>query len=81
MTKRTLKFSYYDDCLFNSKPILQSQQRFKGEAHNVFTEQINKIALSINDDKRLQTFGEIRTYPYGANAFTVCESEMVSKHK
>ena len=48
--KRTLKFSYYDDCLFNSKPILQSQQRFKGEAHNVFTEQINKIALSINDD-------------------------------
>ena len=50
MIKRTLKFSYYDDCLFNSKPILQSQQRFKGEAHNVFTEQINKIALSINDD-------------------------------
>ena len=48
--KRTLKFSYYDDCLFNSKPILQSQQRFKGEARNVFTEQINKIALSINDD-------------------------------
>ena len=50
MIKRTLKFSYYDDCLFNSKPILQSQRRFKGEAHNVFTEQINKIALSINDD-------------------------------
>ena len=35
----------------------------------------HKIALSINDDKRLQTFDGIETYPYGANAFKVSESE------
>ena len=35
--------------------ILTSQQRFKSEAHTVCTEEINKITLSSNDDKRLQT--------------------------
>ena len=48
---------------------------------SVYVEQINKIALSSNDDKRLQTFDKITTYPYGANAFEVCESEMLSKYK
>ena len=43
----------YIDCLFNDKIILKSQQRFKSDFHNVYTEQINKISLSSNDDKRL----------------------------
>ena len=72
-------FKNYIDCLFNDKIILKSQQRFKSDFHNVYTEQINKIALSSNDDKRLQTFDKITTYPYGTNAFKVCESEMLSK--
>ena len=77
--KRELKFKNYTDSLFNDKTILKSQQRFKSDCHNVYTEQINKIALSSNDDKRLQTFDKITTYPYGTNAFKVCESEMLSK--
>ena len=43
------------------------------------TEEVNKIALSSNDDKRLQTFDRVTTYPYETNAFKVCESEMLSK--
>ena len=39
--------------------------------------QINKEALSINDDKRLQTFDKNTTYPHETNAFNVCESEML----
>ena len=65
------------DCLFNDKIILKLQQRFKGDCHIVYTEQINKIALSSNDNKRLQTFDKITTYPCGTNAFKVCESEMM----
>ena len=61
--------------------ILKSQQRFKSDYHNVYTEQINKTALSSNDDKRLQTFHKITAYPYGKNAFKVCKSEMLSKYK
>ena len=43
----------------------------------MYTEEVNKIALSSNDDKRLQTFDGIKTYPYGTNAFKVCECEML----
>ena len=67
----------YKDCLFNNRTVYRSQQRFKSYYHDVYTEEVNKIALSSNDDKRLQTFDRITTYPYGTNAFKVCESEML----
>ena len=38
----------------------------------------NQIALSSDDDKRLQTFNMVTTYPYGTNAFKVDESEMMT---
>ena len=44
----------------NNKLILQTLQRFKSEIHNVFTEEINKIALSSNDDKRMQSIDSIK---------------------
>ena len=40
------------------------------------TEEINKITLSSNNDKILQTLDKIITYPYGTNASKVCESEL-----
>ena len=43
------------------KTTLKSQQIFKSEAHNVYTDEINKIALSINDYKTLQTFDRIKS--------------------
>ena len=48
--KQRLKFEDYEKYLQNNKIILRSQQRFKKEAHDVFTEKVNKIALSFNDD-------------------------------
>ena len=54
--KRMLKFLDYKDCLMNNRVILKSQQRFKNEAHNVYTEENSKIALSSNDDKRLLAY-------------------------
>ena len=75
--KRELMFENYKDCLFNDKIMLKSQQRFKSDLHKVYTEEINKIAQSSNDDKRLQTSDTIKTYPYGTNAFKVCENEML----
>ena len=70
-------YENYKYCLFNDKTILKSQQKFKSDHHNVYTEEINKIALTSTDDKTLQTFDRIKTYPYGTNAFKVCESEML----
>ena len=56
---------------------MRSQLKFKSDHHNVYTEEVNKIALNRNDNKTLQTFDRITTYPYGTNAFEVCESEML----
>ena len=75
--KRKLMFKNYKDCLLKDKIVLKSQQRFKSDHHKAYTEEINKIALSSNDDKRLQTSYKIKTYRYGTNAFKVCESEML----
>ena len=43
----------YKKDFIKNKLILKTQQRFKSERHNVFTEESNKIALSSNDDKRI----------------------------
>ena len=40
------------NCLSENKTKLKSQQRFKSEGHCVYTEEVNKIALSSNNDKR-----------------------------
>ena len=73
--KRNLKFNDYKNCLLNSEIILKSQEIFKSEAHNVYTEEINKIALRSNGDNTLQTFDRIKSYPYGINAERVCKIE------
>ena len=58
--KKILKFNDYKDFLLNNEIILKSQQRFKSDAHNVYNEEINKIALSSNDDNnRIQTYDEL----------------------
>ena len=77
--EQRLKFNDYKDCLLNNQIVLKSQQRFKNEKHYVYTEEINKIALSSNDGKRLQTFDRIKSYPYGTSAGKVCKTELLSK--
>ena len=74
-------FEKYKESLFNNKVIRKSQQGFRSYDHKVYTKEVNKIALSNNDDKRLQIFDGITTYPIGTNAFKVCESEMLVKRK
>ena len=79
--KRRIMFENYKDLLFNNNTILRSELRFKSDLHNMYTEEVSKIALNSNDDKRLQTHDRITTYPYGTNAFKVCESEMMKMKK
>ena len=43
------------------------QQRFKSERHNVSAEETNKIALSSNNDKGVQSIDSIETYAYGTS--------------
>ena len=63
--------------LKNNKLILKTQQRFKSERYNVFTEEVNKVALSSNDDKRMQSIDLIETYSYGMSKDLVSEKDKV----
>ena len=79
VAKREILFNNYLDSLFKNKVLYRSQQRFRSDHHKVHTEEVNKIALSSNDDKSIQTFDRVTTYPYGTNVFKVCENEILLK--
>ena len=63
--KKMIKFDDYKKCLLNDKVILKSQQRFRSTKHDVYTEHVNKIASSHDDDKRIVSSNKITSYPYG----------------
>ena len=63
--KNMLKFEDYKNCMFGNGKVLRSQQRFKSENHAVYTECINKVALSCDDDKRIVNQDGITSYPFG----------------
>ena len=63
--KKMIKFNDYKKWLLNDEVIFKSQQRFRSKKHDVYTENINKIALSSNDDKRIVSLDKITSYPYG----------------
>ena len=69
-------FKNYKDCWFNNTVILRS----KSDNHEMYTDEVNKIALSSNDDKRLQTFDRGTAYPAKTNEFKVSESELLKKY-
>ena len=57
----------HKELMKNNGLILKSEQRFRSVKHNVFTEVVNKIALSTNDDKRIPSVNSIDTYAYGTS--------------
>ena len=63
--KKMIKFNDYKKCLLNDEVILKSQQRFISKKHDVYTENITKIALNNDDDKRIVSSNKITSYPYG----------------
>ena len=79
VVKREILFNNYLDSLFKNKVLYRSQQRFRSDYQKVRAEEVNKIALSSNDDKRIEIFRNVTTYPYGTNVFKVCENEMLLK--
>ena len=62
--KKMIKFNDNKKCLLNGEVIFKSQQRFISKKHDVYTENINKIALSNDDDKRIVSSDKITSYRY-----------------
>ena len=51
--------------VINDEVILKSQQGFISNKHDVYTEDVSKIALRNDDDKSIVSSNKITSYPYG----------------
>ena len=63
--KNKITFNDSVNVLFSGINLLRSQYSFRSRFHEIYTEKINKIALSSNDDKRTQSIDKITRYPDG----------------
>ena len=55
MDSRNANHNHKQQFIKNSKSILTSQQTFISNKQNVFTEEVNKITWSANNNKRIQS--------------------------
>ena len=68
----------YKELIKNNKLLLKTQQKFKSERHNVFTEKIIEIALSWNDEERMRSIDSIKTCnEKGTSKDLVCKKEEI----
>ena len=79
--KKDLQFDDYMLALFGEKTIMRDQIRFKSDCRNIYTVKVNKVPLRNRDNKRLQDYDEVTTYPIGTNPYIVSKSEMKIKLK
>ena len=64
ITKRRIQFDDYRECLFSRKEQHQKMNVIRSHCHEIYTEEINKIALSSDDDKRVIMTDGIHTLAY-----------------
>ena len=53
VTKRSIQFDDHRECLFSSKEQHKKINVLRSNCHEIYTEEINKIALYSDDDKRI----------------------------
>ena len=63
--RKKFLFNDYKDVLFSGKEALRAMNVIRSRQHNLSTEQVNKIALSANDDKRIIQPNKIQTLAHG----------------
>ena len=65
VTKKSIQFDDYRECLFSRKEQHRKMKVIRSHCHEIYTEEINKISLSSDDDKRVIMADGIHTLAYG----------------
>ena len=63
--KKDITFQNYKDCLFKEKEETRKMNLIRHRNHDLYSESIEKIALSSKDDKRIVIENKIDTLAYG----------------
>ena len=71
-TKRSIQLDDYRECLFSRKEQRGKMNVIRSYCHEIYTEEINKIALSSDDDKRVIMVDGIHTLAYGHTDLKNC---------
>ena len=69
VTERSIEFDDYRECLFSRKEQHRKMSVIKSHRHEIYTAEINKIALSSDDDKRVIMADGIHSVAYGHTIF------------
>ena len=79
VVKKTVDFDNYKKCLFDQvdKSVYRSQLMFRSKKHEVYTIEVNKVALNRNDDKRIAKKDRISTLARGRNS--LCWSPLLGE--
>ena len=73
VTKRNFQFDDYRECLFSRKEQYRKMNVIRSQCHENYTEEINKIALSSDDNKRVIIANGIHTLAYGHTNLKNCK--------
>ena len=73
VTKRNIQFDDYRECMFSRKEQHRKMNIIRRHCHEIYTEEINKIVLSSDDDKRVIMADEIHTLAYGHRDLKNCK--------
>jgi hypothetical protein len=65
VTENTITMQDFKDCLFNKQEQYRRMNLIRSEKHELYTVELNKIALSPHDDKRYILEDGINTLPWG----------------
>ena len=65
VVKKSITHNDYEECLFTRKKQLRSMNVLRSYKHEIYTETVNKVALSSDDDKRYVLENSIDTYAWG----------------
>ena len=77
VVKKRITFDDYKKVYETGEIQYRTQQRFVSEKHCVYTQSVRKVALSANDDKRIQAGN--RTWAYGTSVGVICQDELMIK--
>ena len=61
MVKKGLAFEDYVQCLFSGEKQMRTMKIIRSENHDIYSKEVNKIALSNEDDKRQVLEDKVKT--------------------
>jgi hypothetical protein len=65
VVEKNITFDDYKECLFSRTEQLRKMNVIRSHCHEIYTEELNKVALSANDDKRIILDDGVHTLAYG----------------